>query len=106
MVTDRADDKDRTDDEDRAEDRDRALLLSDRLRYLRFRYHDGKRWHGDWQRKELPRGVEVTVGVEPLRHGRRHHEYDGAVFRRVVSIPDATTRGWKVPAKRENEDGR
>lgn len=97
---------DEANDEEDEDDEDAALLVSDRLRYLRFRYHDGERWHDGWQRKELPRGVEVTAGVEPLAHGRRHHEYDGDIFRRVVSIPDSTTRGWNVPRKRENEGGR
>jgi len=103
---DRDNGEDGEDGEDGEKDTSDALLVSDRVRYLRIRYHDGERWHDGWRQDDLPRGVEVTLGVDTLAHGRRHHEYDGEVFRRVVAIPDSTTRGWRVPSKRENGDRR
>jgi len=47
-------------------------VLSDKIRYLRFRYFDGVEWVDVWQPQgggmgnSLPQAVEITVGFDPV----------------------------------------
>ncbi len=45
------------------------LILTDRIKYIRFDYHDGKQWLTRWhpiERDALPRAVKVTIGFSPV----------------------------------------
>jgi type II secretory pathway component PulJ len=69
-------------------------LLSEHIKYLRFRYHDGNTWieSDQWNAKDLPAAVEITLGAEPLDEDMTHEEYPHQTFRRRVFIP----AGWKT----------
>ena len=67
--------------------RNASVLLSDTIRFLRFRYWDGSNWQDTWSAAELPGGIEVSLGVEPLPSGIDPLEYPYEVFRRVVALP-------------------
>lgn len=65
-------------------------LLTERVRFLGLRYWNGAAWRENWSDTELPSGVEITLGRDPLRDGEMDPEsaLDG-VFRRVVHLPGA-----------------
>lgn len=75
-------------------------LLSDRLRFVHFRYFDGTSWQASWrdqgtsdsggmQTSLLPMAVEINLGTDPLEQGESPDDYIAAhkVFRRVVYLP-------------------
>lgn len=70
---------------------DGALLLTDQIRFMRFRYWDGEAWVDDWQGSGLPAAVEIMLSVEPMPEELTVEEYPAEVFRRTVSI------GYSVP---------
>lgn len=57
------------------------------LRYLRLRYWDGAVWLEEWTREAPPRGVEVTLGLEPMAVEANGEAMAVEVFRRVIAIP-------------------
>lgn len=80
-----------------------ASPLTEEIRYLRFRYWDGSQWTSTWERDNPPRGVEVTLGIEPLPEESNldassatpetPEDYPFEVFRRTIAIPTATGPG-------------
>jgi type II secretory pathway pseudopilin PulG len=70
-----------------------AELLTDQLRYLRFRYWDGANWQDNWDGLNLPMGVEVSLGAEPLpsqesvSENEASLEYPFELFRRIIFVP-------------------
>lgn len=67
--------------------------VSDRLRYLRFRYFDGNLWSDEWQHPWLPRGVEITVSGDSLPREAKSGEEPDGIFRRVTSVIVSETLG-------------
>lgn len=57
------------------------------LRYLRLRYWDGAQWQDSWSGSDLPRGIEVTLALEPVPPDAAPGTLPGEVFRRVIAIP-------------------
>ena len=82
-------------------------LLTDAFRYLRFRYWDGTEWIASWSKPGIPRGVEITIGSEPVPSAESgsasatrpgitsasaaSSQYPYEVFRRVVYLPGSST---------------
>jgi type II secretory pathway pseudopilin PulG len=64
-----------------------SILITDAFRYIRFRYWDGRDWLESWNETYLPKGVEVTLGSEPMPADAAFEEYPHEVFRRVISLP-------------------
>ena len=75
-------------------------LLSSRLRFVGFRFHNGSGWQAEWrmeapgregdeQTSLLPVAVEITLGAEPLPEEMEVDEYiqTHQTFRRVVFLP-------------------
>jgi len=75
-------------------------LLSSRLRFVNFRFHNGSGWQAEWrmeapaegegeQTSLLPVAVEITLGTEPLPEDMDVDEYieTHPTFRRVVFVP-------------------
>jgi type II secretory pathway component PulJ len=58
------------------------------LQFLRFRYYDGTNWLDAWSGPELPVGLEVSLGVEPLPPELTLDEYPSEVYRRVIYLPN------------------
>ncbi|MBM3837740.1 MAG: type II secretion system protein [Verrucomicrobia bacterium] len=68
----------------------RAPMTIDQFRYLRFRYWNGAAWLDSWSAPELPAGVEVSLGAEPLPEEPTPDQpdpYPPEVFRRVIYLP-------------------
>ena len=63
------------------------VRITDRLKYLRFRYLNGGTWVDAWPGPQLPLGIEVSLGIEPMSATNLLEEYTNHVFRRVVRIP-------------------
>jgi hypothetical protein len=68
-----------------------SVLLTDQLQFLRFRYCDGTNWLDSWSGPDLPLGVEINLGVEPLPQGSNVETYNGELFRRVIYLPNHGT---------------
>jgi hypothetical protein len=76
-----------------------ATLLTDRFRFLSLRYSDGTPavapggqrdladWSPNWTGRDLPVGIEITLGVEPLPENTDPLDYPFETFRRVVYLP-------------------
>jgi prepilin-type N-terminal cleavage/methylation domain-containing protein len=79
--------------------------LIEEIRFLRFRYYDGSAWQDSWSKSELPMGVEVSLGWEPLPEDGTPDEYPYELFRRVVYLPasHATTNEVEsIPSSLDN----
>jgi len=63
------------------------ILITEAFKYVRFRYYDGYKWLESWSDTFLPRGVEVTLGSEPMPADVEVEEYPNEVFRRVIALP-------------------
>ena len=61
--------------------------LTDALRFVHLRYWDGASWQEKWDSSQLPKGVAVTLGVEPLPEGVEAADYPSEMFRRVIALP-------------------
>jgi type II secretory pathway pseudopilin PulG len=61
-----------------------AILITEAFKYIRFRYYDGYKWLESWNDTFLPKGVEVTLGSEPMPAEAEVEEYPYEVFRRVI----------------------
>lgn len=64
-----------------------SILITDAFRFIRFRYWDGYDWLESWNETWLPKGVEVTLGSEPMPADFESEEYPYEVFRRVIYLP-------------------
>ena len=76
-----------------------TALLTDRFKFLFLRYTDGTRavspssqrdlaeWAPNWSGRDLPVGIEITLGLEPLPENTDPLDYPYETFRRVVYIP-------------------
>jgi type II secretory pathway pseudopilin PulG len=62
-------------------------LLTDSIRFLRIWYWDGYGWLPTWDSDQLPRGIEITLGAEPLAADALPADYAGEFFRRVIYLP-------------------
>ena len=65
------------------------VRITDQLKYLKFRYLNGSAWVDTWPGPQLPLGVEVSLGIEPMSATNLLEEYTNHVFRRVVPIPSS-----------------
>ncbi len=64
--------------------------LTDTIHFVRFRYWDGSAWQDSWDSTDLPTGVEVNFGGEPLPEDLTADEYPYELFRRVIYLPGST----------------
>jgi type II secretory pathway component PulJ len=71
--------------------------LTDAIRFVHFRYWDGSAWQDSWSKSGLPKGVEVSLGAEPLPENTLPEDYPYEVFRRVICLPGAMTNPGGVP---------
>lgn len=73
------------------------ILITEAFKYVRFRYYDGYKWLESWNDTFLPKGVEVTLGSEPMPAYVEVEEYPYEVFRRVIALPasDADEQRFK-----------
>ena len=65
------------------------LIITERLKYLKFRYLNGGAWMDTWPGPQLPLGVEVSLGIDPLTSTNLFEEYTNHVFRRIIRIPSS-----------------
>jgi hypothetical protein len=82
--------------------------LTDRIRYLRFRYWAGTNWVDAWSGMQLPAGVEITLGQDAMPEQRfssdsstatsmtstnMADDYPYTIYRRVVYLPNSRPAG-------------
>jgi type II secretory pathway pseudopilin PulG len=65
-------------------------LLTERVQFLNFRYWAGTNWVDAWSGMDLPAGVEVTVGRDPMPAEGAPEGYPFELFRRVIYLPNST----------------
>ena len=68
-------------------------LLTDKIRFVQFRYWDGSAWSESWGGMDLPTGVEVSLGQQPMplemaESGEEGYPFE--LFRRVIFLPNST----------------
>jgi type II secretory pathway component PulJ len=61
--------------------------VASQIQFLRFRYWDGSTWSETWSAPNLPIGVEVSLGREPLPPESTADEYPFELYRRVIYLP-------------------
>ncbi len=82
-----------------------VALVTDQLKYLRFRYFDGTGWDSVWTAdRGLPLAIEVTIGDEPVyedstdepeptnEEDAQREEYLGRASRRLIHLPLSTMK--------------
>ncbi len=67
-------------------------LMSEEIRFVRFRYFDGTKWLESWNVPSLPTAVELNFGFEALPDGAGPEDLPEEVFRRVVYLPGANAK--------------
>ncbi len=76
----------------------------EQLQFLRFRYYDGTNWLEAWSGADLPLGIEVSLGVDPLPPELTADEYPFELYRRVIALPNSpagVTSGHAATAGKE-----
>ena len=61
--------------------------MTDAVRFLRLWYWSGNGWSATWDSSQPPRGIEITLGAEPLAADASFSDYPGELFRRVIFLP-------------------
>lgn len=61
-------------------------LVSSQIKFIQFSYYDGSDWQSSWHANELPAGVEVTLGSDPLPANTDPTDYPYPVARRVIAV--------------------
>ncbi len=82
-----------------------AEPLTDAIRFLQFQFWDGNAWHDSWSATNPPRGLEVTVGLDPLPSDMTPQNYPFEKFRRVIFLPTGSTaKATSVETLRDRGD--
>lgn len=63
--------------------------LTDKIQHLQFRYWQGTNWVESWSGLDLPRGIEVTVGQDPMPDEMSAEGYPFELFRRIIYLPNS-----------------
>jgi hypothetical protein len=63
-------------------------LAIGQAQFVRFRYWDGSTWLDGWDTPDLPVGIEVSLGLEPLPAEMTSDEYPFELYRRVIYLPN------------------
>ena len=63
--------------------------LTDKVKFLQFRYWDGQEWLDSWADFDLPGGVEISLGREVMPEEATAEGYPYEIFRRVVFLPQS-----------------
>jgi hypothetical protein len=63
-------------------------LAIGQAQFVRFRYWDGSAWLDDWNTPDLPVGVEISLGLEPLPVETSPDDYPFEQYRRVIYLPN------------------
>ena len=61
--------------------------LTEAIHYLRARYCGGGEWADTWDSTDPPKGVEISLGIEPLPEGTDPADYPYEIFRRIIYLP-------------------
>jgi type II secretory pathway pseudopilin PulG len=69
--------------------------LISQIRFFHLRYWDGASWSDAWPGPDLPVGIEVSLGADPLPPELAVDAYPFEVFRRVIYLPN---HGTNAPA--------
>lgn len=69
----------------------RDLIPNTRLQFLRFRYWNGADWQESWSAPNLPAGVEISLGAEPLPPDSTADGYPYEQYRRIVYLPNGSS---------------
>lgn len=67
-----------------------AMLVSDQIRHLSFRFWNGEQWEDSWNAAAIPAGVEITLASEPLSLVTETNA-PAEVFRRIIYLPGSAT---------------
>jgi hypothetical protein len=64
-----------------------AEVLTDLVRFVRFRYWNGAVWVAGWTNNTPPPGVEIVLASEALADDAAADTFPPESFRRVVFLP-------------------
>ncbi len=75
----------------------RPNLLTENIRFSRFRFWGGEEWQDAWSGGAPPQAVEISLGFEPLPEMTEPDQYPHELFRRVIYL-------GKVPAEASDSE--
>jgi type II secretory pathway pseudopilin PulG len=78
--------------------------LTDKVQFLQFRYWDGQDWYESWTGLDLPAGVEISVGRQPIPNDAEAEGYPYEIFRRVIFLPQSDHPGNQVVLDQAEEE--
>lgn len=61
-------------------------LLTQNIRFSRFRFWNGEEWQDTWSGQTPPEALEITLGFEPLPELLEPDQYPHEIFRRAIYI--------------------
>ncbi|MBI5722770.1 MAG: hypothetical protein HZA50_02345 [Planctomycetes bacterium] len=64
-------------------------FITSQFKFIRLRYWDdsSKQWMDSWNQRDLPLGVEVSLGAEPLPENTDPVDYPYEVHSRIIYLP-------------------
>lgn len=80
-------------------------LVTDAIRFLQFMYWDGNAWLDSWTGFNPPRGLEITVGLDPLPADVAPTNYPFEKFRRVIFLPTGSVTEVTAIESTRGKDG-
>lgn len=63
--------------------------LTDRVQFFNVRYWAGTNWVDSWSGLDLPGGVEITLGRDPMPTEASGEGYPFELYRRVIYLPNS-----------------
>lgn len=82
-----------------------APPLTELIRFIQFRYWDGHEWIDSWGGTDLPAGVEVSLGRDPMPREDTGESYPYEIFRRVIYLPHSAPIANQVVLEPLEEEG-
>jgi hypothetical protein len=79
------------------QDRATGMLLTDQVRFMHLRYFDGLTWRDTWDDTRLPRGVEISLGKEPMPEEADVDGYPYELYRRLIFLPGSEHPANRLP---------
>ncbi len=83
---DAGEDEDGDESGDPADTLAQPRILTENIRFSRFRFWGWEEWQDNWSGRSAPPAIEISLGFEPLPEMTEPDEYPYELFRRVIFL--------------------